>query len=161
MALNHEGKECIRDVCQRLFGETPEIREWCRKSEKRLKLKLVRYKPIGVNARFQMMMLTDLMNRVYSDEDDINFEDYLARKDLQHYRNHVKNAQHGSKRVDLTRTAANGARNFSYSPAYGIRPSVEEIGKKLNEWNNVAELHESEEEVEGLRAQTEFTLPQS
>jgi len=93
----------------------------------RLKLKLARYKPIGVNAHFHLMMLADLMNRVYSDEDDINFEDYLVRKDLQHYRNHVKNSQH--KRVDLTRTTANGGLNFSYAPSYGIRPSVEEVGR--------------------------------
>ncbi|VDN28538.1 unnamed protein product [Gongylonema pulchrum] len=90
-----------------------------------------------------MMCLRDYMNNVYEDE-DTDFEDFLAPEDLQKFAAE-KNLS------DVPRV---------YKPKYKIRPTSRQIWDKLNELYDMVQIEENEYIPDEFMTKLEFFLPE-
>ncbi|KAL7079990.1 hypothetical protein ACQ4LE_000457 [Meloidogyne hapla] len=119
---------------------------WPLEAVNRLLLKLITHKPVGINKHFNMVLLTIFLNNIFDFEDDINFEDYLSENDFETLK---KRRQEG--KIDPKKPMA-------FSPSYSIRPTIEQVEAKLNEFYDLELIQENELIPEELERKTLFDL---
>lgn len=115
--------------------------EWDVSAETRLFSLLLRYKPLGTTRPLQLALITDLMNNIYDDEEEVDFEEFLKPEDL----------------LELTSKDRSEAPR-SYSPRYAIRPTVKDVAAKLDAIYNMDMIEEDELLLNKLMEKLDFDL---
>jgi len=92
---------------------------WCELSERRFLDKLGDFKPFGAKKTLNLNFLLNAMHNISEDEKDIQFQEYLTKKDYELYTDR-KTERHD----DI----------LEFSPKYKFRPTAKEIMEKFNEY---------------------------
>ncbi|EGT46673.1 hypothetical protein CAEBREN_04640 [Caenorhabditis brenneri] len=109
---------------------------WCQLSEMRLSQLICKYKPVGGRSAGNMEKIQVSMNKIYDNEPEPN-KMFIQASDQKKF-TATKAARDAGKRRVVR----------SYSPSYTVRPSVEDIERKLNQWFNMGFLRKMHAENE-------------
>ncbi|KAK6060220.1 CT20 family protein [Cooperia oncophora] len=150
------GQQCIvermtkEEIMRTFFAPLEELKRqqqaptWCNLSEARLFMLLIRFKPAGVTKWAALSALHMYMKHIYEREED-GIEIFLNDEDFETVR----------KRKDLPVSE----KNLRFEPRYAIRPTIDQILAKLDQYWNMKGVEYNEGVPDGLEVHSEFFLP--
>ncbi|KAK6025137.1 CT20 family protein [Ostertagia ostertagi] len=138
------------EIMQEFFAPLEEVKRreqtptWCDLSETRLFELLVRFKPAGVQKWANLAAIHMYMNKIYESEED-GIEIFLNDEDFETVR----------KRKDLPKAE----KTLRFQPRYAIRPDIEQIIAKLDQYWDMKFVEYNEGIPDGLEVHSDFFLP--